>query len=225
MSTKEQQYNIQVNEANNVGFICLGLTSSYTYRNDPRRLIFLLSRYKFVSKMFTGFEKVLEAGCGDGFGSQIVAQEVSHIDCIDFDKIFIENCKSYRNNSKIDFFEHDILNGVFKKNYYNGVYSLDVLEHINKNNEDLFLSNIVASLKSNGVLIIGMPSIESQLYASSQSKEGHVNCKNGKELKILLEKYFNNVFLFSMNDEVVHTGYDKMAHYIIVLCTYKKELL
>ena len=68
-----------------------------------------------------------------------------------------------------------------------------------------------------------MPSLESQKYASPQSKEGHINCKNGEDLKLLLEEYFNNVFLFSMNDEVLHTGYSKMAHYIIVLCTYKKE--
>ena len=34
----------------------------------------------------------------------------------------------------------------------------------------------------------------------------------------ILEKYFKNVFLFSMNDEVVHTGFSKMAHYLICLC-------
>ena len=30
------------------------------------------------------------------------------------------------------------------------------------------------------------------------------------------------VFMFSMNDEVVHTGYHKMAHYLFGLCTGKK---
>jgi hypothetical protein len=63
-----------------------------------------------------------------------------------------------------------------------------------------------------------MPSLESQIYASPQSKEGHINCKTGMSLKKTLEKHFKNVFLFSMNDEVIHTGYYPMAHYLLALC-------
>jgi len=62
--------------------------------------------------------------------------------------------------------------------------------------------------------------MESQAHASPPSKIGHVNCKTGKELKALLERFFHNVFVFSMNDEVVHTGYAPMAHYLIAIgCT------
>ena len=78
-------------------------------------------------------------------------------------------------------------------------------------------------LSDDGVVILGMPSIESQTYASPASKDGHVNCKTGKDLKSLLEKYFHNVFLFSMNDEIVHTGFEKMAHYLLVLCCGVKK--
>ena len=41
-------------------------------------------------------------------------------------------------------------------------------------------------------------------------------------LKSLLSKYFHNVFIFSMNDEVVHTGFYPMAHYLFALCCDKK---
>ena len=34
--------------------------------------------------------------------------------------------------------------------------------------------------------------------------------------------HFNNVYLFSMNDEVVHTGFDQMSHYIFAIATNKK---
>ncbi len=40
----------------------MGLTSGSTYIKDPRRLVFLLSRYKFVSKMIQDKNKVLEVG-------------------------------------------------------------------------------------------------------------------------------------------------------------------
>jgi hypothetical protein len=33
-------------------------------------------------------------------------------------------------------------------------------------------------------------------------------------LRTLMERYFTNVFMFGMNDEVLHTGYAPMCHYI-----------
>jgi len=98
-----------------------------------------------------------------------------------------------------------------------------VLEHIDPAVEGEFVGNIARSLTEDGVCLIGSPSIESQPYASKASIEGHVNCKTAPELKALMQRYFNNVFMFSMNDEVVHTGYHKMAHYLFALCAGKKH--
>jgi hypothetical protein len=39
-----------------------------------------------------------------------------------------------------------------------------------------------------------------------------------------MEQFFYNVFMFSMNDEVVYTGFHKMAHYIFVLCSGKRRI-
>src|SRR5665213_1394034 len=80
-----------------------------------------------------------------------------------------------------------------------------------------------SSLAESGVLIVGSPSLESQPYGSPQSKAGHINCKTGSELKRLLERHFKTVFLFSMNDEVVHTGFYPMAHYLLALCCEPKS--
>ena len=64
-----------------------------------------------------------------------------------------------------------------------------------------------------------MPSIESQEIIPFDKRDpGHVNCKSGVELRTFLEGFFPNVFLFSMNDEVVHTGHTKMSHYLLALC-------
>ena len=82
---------------------------------------------------------------------------------------------------------------------------------------------MASSLDAAGTMIIGMPSLESQPYASALSKEGHVNCKTMPDLKAVMQGHFHNVFMFSMNDEVVHTGYHKMAHYLFALCCGKKD--
>jgi hypothetical protein len=78
-------------------------------------------------------------------------------------------------------------------------------------------------LKQKGIVIIGMPSLESQKHASILSKMGHVNCKTAVDLKKFLNKFFFHVSIFSMNDEVVHTGFYKMAHYLFAVCYFNKK--
>jgi predicted SAM-dependent methyltransferase len=100
---------------------------------------------------------------------------------------------------------------------YDGIYSLDVLEHIPQQGEDEVIRRMIDALEPKGAVIIGMPSLESQAYASPPSKAGHINCKTEPEFRALMQRHFNNVFIFGMNDEVVHTGYGPMAHYRLAL--------
>ena len=201
--------------------VTLGKHLSESWARDPKHLVFTLSRYKFISKMFVGFKNVLEVGAGDGFGSRIVSDSVKNLDLTDNE---ILNLKYYdKKNIKSKYFLHDFCKSNLKKKY-DGIYLLDVIEHINKKDEISFIQNITSSLNENGILIIGTPSLESQKYASLTAKIGHINCKNAKELKKLSENFFERVFIFSMNDEVLHTGFHPMSHYIFSLCTLKKRL-
>jgi 2-polyprenyl-3-methyl-5-hydroxy-6-metoxy-1,4-benzoquinol methylase len=196
--------------------------SSQVWRDDPRRLLFVLARYKFVAKMFAGMKRVLEIGCADGFGARIVRQEVPEVVATDFDPVFIErNAARPQGRWNIIFKVHDMLAGPLAENF-DGVYALDVLEHITTAQEDRFVRHLADSLHAQGVCLIGTPSLQSQVHASVPSKEGHVNCKDAPALKALMSKCFHNVFIFSMNDEVVHTGFHPMAHYLWALCCHRR---
>ena len=222
--TREPQYQSQVELQAKRGLTKLGLMSSETWQIDPRRLGFVLARYKFVSKMFSGLDEVLEVGCGDAFGSRIVKQEVRSLTAIDFDPVFVEDARIRMDSDwPFECFVHDMLDGPVSREF-DGVFSLDVVEHIPVENERLFVANMVNSLNSHGVLLIGTPSLQSQQYASAGSKAGHVNCKTHETLKQLLEPYYHHVFMFSMNDEVVHTGFYPMAHYLFALCSDRRTL-
>jgi len=61
-------------------------------------------------------------------------------------------------------------------------------------------------------------SIVEDHYASARSKIGHVSCLNQKTFKKTFKKKLQRVFMFSINDEVVHTGFSPMSHYKIALC-------
>jgi 2-polyprenyl-3-methyl-5-hydroxy-6-metoxy-1,4-benzoquinol methylase len=157
----------------------------------------------------------------------VVFNEVEKLTLTDFDTIWLADYKRldiYR-GSKTDYLIHNFIDSPLE-NSYDGIYGLDVLEHIDPINQSIFLSNVCVSLAPHGVAIFGMPSIESQIYASVGSKVGHVNCQSGEELKSNCEKHFENVFIFSMSDEVVHTGFMPMSHYLLALCVGpKKEAL
>ncbi|MGE3302318.1 MAG: class I SAM-dependent methyltransferase [Hyphomonadaceae bacterium] len=206
-----------------IGPTRLGVLKNWEWYDDPKRILFSMARYKFVAKMFEGRENVLEFGCGDGFNAPVVRQGVKRLTLTDFDPVFVEDARSrMRDKWPYDAYVVDITKDPIPAGPYDGVYSLDVLEHLPQEMDDLVISKLRAALTPDGALIIGMPTLESQVYASPQSKDGHINCKSAPELRALMQRYFHSVFMFSMNDEVVHTGYHKMAHYIIALCAHKR---
>ncbi len=221
--TRESQYEKLLQYRAERGLESLGLMSSQSWYDDPKRLAFTFSRYKFVAKMLSGCGSVLEVGCGDAFASRIVLQEVDRLSVTDFDAVFVEEIKSRQVDkwAHSEIFTHDLLEAPMPGRY-DGIYLLDVLEHIEPDDEKTFLTNLVAALDPLGTMIVGMPTLESQVYASAISKAGHVNCQSLPQLRDGMRRFFQNVYMFCMNDEVVHTGHHKMAHYIFALCCGKK---
>lgn len=218
-SPKEPQYQKNFDDFKTLGPVPLGPMGSHVWRTDPRRLGFMLARYKFVAKMLHGKDSALEIGCGDGFCAGVTQQEISTVHGLDFDPLFVEAAREqWKGREGFHFFVGDMTDEAFSPpRAYDAAYSLDVLEHIPEESEDLFIRNALKCLNPSGTLIVGCPSLESQEHASIWSKKGHVNCKTGYELKELISCYFKHTFLFGMNDETIHTGFSKMAHYHFVL--------
>ena len=222
--TKEPQNQILVEEYETVGPVQLGPWASNVWRHDPRHLVFTAARYKFVAKILSGKTKVVEIGCGDGIGTPIVLQEVGFLHGIDIEPIVICDVEARFRQEKIQncaFEVKDIVQSPLTETF-DAAFSLDVVEHIPSKLETKFMEHICAGLVNEGVCLIGTPNITSAPYASKLSQEGHINLKSGPELKTLVSRYFHNVFLFSMNDEVVHTGFTPMAHYLIAMGVGKR---
>jgi 2-polyprenyl-3-methyl-5-hydroxy-6-metoxy-1,4-benzoquinol methylase len=216
----EAQYKGQIAEFTRLGPPELGPMTGQVWREDPRRMVFLLARYKFVSKMLAGRKSAIEFGCGDGFGMRIVRQTVGSVHGLDFDPTFIAWAQRNAEREGLDC-TYELCDFVTEAppGRYEGVYSLDVIEHIPEALEAQYVDHLAGALEPNGVCIVGSPNVTATPYASPVSLEGHINLKSAETLRETMSRRFENVFIFSMNDEVVHTGFTPMAHYLFALCT------
>ncbi len=216
--SKEPQYQEQFDAMQAMGPVQMGPTASFTWRSDPRRLTFLLARYKFCSKMLAGKQRVLEVGCGDGFGMRLVLQTTGSVHGVDFDPLYTAWAADHAHAEGLHctFSTLNILEEA-PAGRYDAAYSLDLIEHLEADQEHLYWKHVCSVLEPQAVFIVGTPNITAFAYASKASKEGHINLKSAETLRSAMENYFHNVFIFSMNDEVVHTGFYPMAHYLFAM--------
>lgn len=99
---------------------------------------------------------------------------------------------------------------------------MDVIEHIPKEKENLYVNTVADNLADNGIAVIGTPNATLYPYASEWNKKRHINNYDQKRLYELLSRRFEQVFIFGMNDEVLNTGFYPFSCYILALCCQKK---
>lgn len=220
--SQDQAYEIGMTPALRTEPVSLGPVTSYTLIQTPRNLCFILSRYKFCAKMLEGMDRVLEVGCGDAFGVPITAQTIRHLVAVDRDASYAEgNRQRLKHLANVEFRGLDLCQEA-PGEQFDAAYSLDVIEHIDPANDALFMGNIHRSLKEDGVCIIGTPNVNGDHFSAYNGRIQHINLKSHQQLRDLMAAYFRNVFMFSMNDEVVHTGFREMAHYLLAVGVGKK---
>ena len=183
---------------------------------NPLMTTIKLSRFKFASKLISKKDTLLDIGCGQGLSSIFFSDYCKYVYGVDLLSDFLNH-----DRKNIKFIKNNIFE--LKKNNFkrkiNLITLIDFIEHFNKSQGSLILSKCSKLLeKKGGTLIVGTPSVYSSKYRSKRSKIQHIHEYDGMELKDLCSKYFNRTFLFSMNDELVHTGFYKLAWFNFVVC-------
>jgi 2-polyprenyl-3-methyl-5-hydroxy-6-metoxy-1,4-benzoquinol methylase len=194
--------------------IKLGPITSFSLLHDPKHMAFVLSRYKFCAKLLEGKGRVLEVGCGDAFGTPIVAQGVKELVAVDeVERLIRSNKQRLVKIRNIEFRTMSVCQEV-PEGVFDAAFSIDVIEHLDQELNTPFMENQCRCLAKDGICIVGTPNITASRHASDRSRIQHINLKSHETLRKQMEKYFRTVFIFSMNDEVVHTGFFPMAHYL-----------
>ncbi len=199
----------------------LGRHWSYNILNDPKRLVFVLSRYKFAAKLIGEQKRILELGCSEGLGTAYLGEFATSVTGVDSDASAIETARRNWPGDKFTFIGANFLGRRYGR--FDAVVSLDVIEHLDPAHEELFFQTVCDNLSQDGLCILGTPNVTAASYASEASKEGHINLYSGERLVNVARRFFRNVHLFGSNDEVVHTGFVPMMHYLVVLASGKRK--
>jgi predicted TPR repeat methyltransferase len=196
--------------------ITFGRYVSYWYHKTPRRILHSIAYYKFAAKLIGKEKRVLDIGCNEGLGTWVLAKECGFAKGVDFDHQAIETARANYAYPNIEFSEQNILEDD-SVDRYDAIVNFDVIEHIYPENVESFMQALKGKLSQSGLAIIGTPSLISQQFASEIAKKGHVNVYSPERLEEMMRKHFDFVFMFAANDEIVHTGYLPLAHYLIVI--------
>jgi len=190
------------------------------FLKTPLMATIKLARFKFVSKMLSSDDVVLDMGCGNGMSSYYYASVAKRVIGIDLYADIDQVAKAMAREN-LRFMKEDLLKmdySILKPEGITAVTSVDVIEHFYREDGEKIIANSAELLAKGGVMITGTPSKFSGAYRSEQSRLGHYYEYEPEELKSICDKYFGRTFLFSMNDEVVHTGFSKLAWFFFVIC-------
>lgn len=199
----------------------LGKYASYWFYNTPRRMLHSLSYYKFAAKMIGSEKRVLDVGCNEGLGTYLLAKECGFAKGLDFDEEAICTAQMNFPGDNLTFEVADFLTHTYR-DIWDAVTSFDTIEHIFPEHKDNFWHSLKASLKPEGIAIIGTPSAISQQFASPVSRQGHINIYTPERLEEEMKAHFTHVFMFAAHDEIVHTGYLPLAHYLFAVGCKKR---
>jgi len=194
------------------------LSQEYGHFVHDNLLQFLirLARYKFVARLIKKTDTVLEVGCGSGLGTIFLGQHSAKVTGLELKEYELKAARKINRRKNVTFLKEDFFD-YSPSGKYDVVVAMDVIEHMTAPQAKRLISKMAGHLKPTGMAIIGTPSIYSYKFQSAVSRASHVKCYDQKELTDLVENYFGRTLAFSMNDEMVHTGFPKMAWYYFVI--------
>lgn len=158
-----------------------------------------LAAYALFAKEFVADKKVLEIGCGTGYGANELSKCVSFLAAIDVSEENILYCQTKYSKDRSVFILGDGISLPFKAGTFDVVMSFQVIEHIPSKTALNYLAEIKRVMKPGGVFILSTPNSRLRLlpFQKPWNPEHKKEYKNGG-LKTLLSKAFQEVKVYGL---------------------------
>jgi ubiquinone/menaquinone biosynthesis C-methylase UbiE len=146
-----------------------------------------LHRYAIVFDIIKD-KVVLDIACGEGYGSNLMANYAKQVYGVDIDKESIAHACSKYKRDNLFFLIGDVVNIPIKDNSIDVIVSFETIEHHNKHDE--MLMEFKRILKPTGIIIISSPDKHVYSELLGIRNEYHVKELYFDEFKSIIQKYF-----------------------------------
>ncbi|MEE2754363.1 MAG: glycosyltransferase [Candidatus Latescibacterota bacterium] len=145
-----------------------------------------IKRYLFA-KTFCNGKRVLDAGCGTGYGAKMLSQVASSVHGVDIAEDALAFCKKTYASDRITWERGDV-RYIDAQNSYDVVTSFEVIEHLERDDIPRYLEGLQSSLAADGVALISTPN---RLVAQQWGNPHHHTEMTKEEFGRTLSEYFN----------------------------------
>jgi len=175
------------------------------FESKEEYLIYLrhLFAYEFAKDKIPQNSFILEVGCGEGYGTNLLSQNVAKIIGLDVDKNTIAYASKKYESENCVFRVYDGVKIPFEDNTFDAVISFQVIEHIQ---DDInYILEIYRVLKRDGFFFLTTPNRTYRLKPGQKPwNRFHIREYYPYELKNLLKNRFSDVKVWGIrgNEEV-----------------------
>jgi len=167
------------------------------------------------------FDTVIDASCGQGYGSYILSLHAKRVWGLDVNKDHLKKSDKIYKTDNINFHTYDEYNKFNSGNLrfvIDKIVCIETIEHMSKTNQITFIRNILDMLKKGGDMFITTP-----LGTDKPSKydKNHLSEPSIEFLNELLVKHFDSVNI-KINKYINSFGYD-INYCMISLYKYMGE--
>jgi ubiquinone/menaquinone biosynthesis C-methylase UbiE len=150
-------------------------------------------RYAFA-RVFAVGKRVLDAACGEGYGSALLADTAAQVVGIDIDAATIAHARARYAKPRLRYACMDVPRLDFPDRAFDLVVSFETLEHLAA--QEQLLAGFARVLTEDGVLVISSPDKRTYSELAGFHNEFHVRELYREELLALLKPHFPYIRLY-----------------------------
>ncbi len=186
--------------------------------HEPLEMIgFTVARYKFACKWLRERDRVLEVGCGAGFGCNFLSRHAAEVVGLDLDPGTVADCRAKYVRDNLTFVVGDIVHPTTPpRPTYDAVVSFEMIEHVDQADGRRMAANCAAHLKPGGIAVLSTPRARADRSVSRQHH--HVFEYDYATLLATLDQHFGRVMVFCQNDEYIYAGHPSTAWNYVAVC-------
>jgi len=162
-------------------------------RSRDGALVGHIIRYEWALDKLQG-SQCLDAGCGSGYGTHFLANNgVDEIIGVDASEVAIRYClKCWSDTSNVAYRVMDVRRLDFDDESFSALVSFEVLEHLDDQGQEQFISEVARVLRPGGIALISCPNE----FRSVHRNPFHLKELSCDELSSLLGRHFGEVTMY-----------------------------